>query len=91
MFQRIFKQLKPNGMLVLESQPFNTYKKRSKLSEDILKNYKSIKLKPEDFEKYLLSDEVGFTETFCMMDKEVLKNSHLPKGFQRPLQVFLKK
>lgn len=91
LFKRIFKQLKQNGILILEAQPFNGYKKRSKISTEILQNYKSIELKPEQFEKYLLRDEGGFSESWCMADCEVLKRTDLPKGFHRPLQVFIKR
>lgn len=91
MFKRIFKQLNPDGVLVLEAQAFDTYKKRSKLSPEILQNYKNIKLKPDNFEGYLVSDEIGFAESWCLADKEILKKSGLSKGFHRPLQVFIKR
>lgn len=91
MFKRIFKQLKPNGILVLEAQSFNTYKKRSKLSKEISENFKAIELKPENFESYLLSDEIGFADSWCIADEEVLGQSGQVKGFQRPLQVFVKR
>lgn len=91
MFKRIYKQLNSNGVLVLEAQDFNTYKKRSKLSPEILQNYKSIQLKPEMFNEYLLSEEIGFVESWCICEKEVLKRSGLAKGFLRPLQVFVKR
>lgn len=91
MFKRIFKQLSQNGILILEAQPLNTYKKRSKLSAEILENYKSIELKPEQFEAYLLSDEIGFADSWCMCDNEILKQTKLPKGFHRMLQVFVKR
>lgn len=91
MFKRIFKQLLPNGVLVLEAQAHNTYHKRKKLSPEILNNYKSIQLKPEKFEAYLLSDEVGFSESWCLANQEMLKSTGLPKGFHRPLQVFIKR
>lgn len=90
-FKRIHRQLKPNGIFVLEAQPFGGYKKRSKLSPEISSNYKSIQLRPEQFEKYLLSEEGGFCDTWCMTNDEILKNSSLPKGFHRPLQVFVKR
>ena len=83
--------MRHNGILILESQPFNGYKKRSKLSLEILQNYKSIELKPEQFEAYLLSDEIGFADSWCMTDSVILKNSNLAKGFHRPLQVFVKR
>lgn len=91
LFKRIFKQLNPNGVLVLEAQAFNTYKKRSKLSPEILQNFKSIQLKPEKFESYLLSDAVGFAESWCIADQAALKHSGQAKGFHRPLQVFVKR
>lgn len=91
MFKRIFKQLKPNGVLVLEAQSFDTYSKRSKLSPEILKNFKEIQLKPDDFEAFLLSNEIGFSESWCLADKNIMMQSGLPKGFHRPLQVFIKR
>ena len=87
----MFKQLKPNGVLVLEAQAFETYKKRSKLSPEILTNYKNIQLKPEKFESFLLSEEIGFSESWCIADKEVLQKGGQAKGFHRPLQVFIKR
>lgn len=91
MFKRIFKQLKPNGVLVLEAQAFETYKKRSKLTPEILQHYKSIQLKPDKFESFLLSDDVGFAESWCIADKEILQKSGQAKGFHRPLQIFIKR
>lgn len=32
-FKRIYKALKPNGVLVLEIQPFDTYERRAKKDE----------------------------------------------------------
>lgn len=90
MFKRIFKQLKSKGVLVLEAQPFGNYKKRCKISPEISKHYKSIELKPENFEAYLLSDEVGFADSSCIADKEIIKSSGVAKGFHRPLQMFMK-
>lgn len=91
MFKRIYKQLNQNGILVLEAQPFQTYKKRSRMNQEILQNYKSIRLKPDDFEKYLLSDDIGFKDAWCIADEQLLKKANLPKGFQRPLQLFIKR
>lgn len=75
---------------MLEAQHFGTYKKRCKLSPEIAEHYKSIQLKPENFEAYLLSDEVGFADSWCIADKEVIKSSGVAKGFHRPLQMFTK-
>lgn len=83
-FKRIYSQLRPNGVLVLEAQPFKSYGRRKKLSQDIFNHYKNIKLFPEDYEKYLLA-EIGFAETYS------LKQSYDSKGFNRSIQVFVKK
>ncbi|KAK3706421.1 hypothetical protein QZH41_018635 [Actinostola sp. cb2023] len=60
MFKKIYKHLRPGGRLILEPQPFASYKKKRKLSEKIRANYEKISFKPEQFIDYLLSDEVGF-------------------------------
>lgn len=75
----------------MEAQAFDTYKKRSKLSPEIQDNYKGIRLKPEAFESFLLSDEIGFAESFCISDVEQLETNIHSKGFRRPLQMFVKR
>lgn len=85
MFKRIFAQLRPGGVLVLEAQPFDGYRRRKKLSEATLKHYKSIKLFPNDFKSYLLSEEIGFSQSL------VMNEATDGKGFNRPIQVFVKK
>ncbi|KAL5293462.1 MEPCE.2 family protein [Megaselia abdita] len=84
-FKRMFLQLRDGGKLILEAQPFESYKRRKKLTNEIFENYKSINLFPKDFEKYLLSDEIGFKSVSLL---EV--NKHAVKGFQRPIQIFEK-
>lgn len=84
-FKRIFRQLKPGGKLILEPQPWSSYKKKKKLTEKIYENFQSIKLKPDQFNDYLLSKEVGFS-TCSVID--VPFNSS--KGFRRTLQLFTK-
>lgn len=84
MFKRIFAQLRPGGTLVLEAQPHEGYRRRKKLTEMTLKHYKSIKLFPKDFKSYLLSTKIGFNEYY------VINESTGTKGFDRPIQVFVK-
>lgn len=85
-FKRMFLHLKPNGgRLILEAQPFTNYGRRKKLSQRIKDNYQSIQLKPEQFESFLLSDEIGFAT--C---EYTGVTSHAHSGFQRPIQVFRK-
>lgn len=61
MFRRIYRHLRPGGILVLEPQPWSSYGKRKTLTETIYKNYYRIQLKPEQFSSYLTSPEVGFS------------------------------
>lgn len=84
-FKRMYKQLRPGGHLILETQNWKSYKRRKNLTPEINQNYKNIKLLPNRFEEYLLGSEVGFKKCFHMNLPE-----HSVKGFQRPIQVFQK-
>ncbi|CAD5229631.1 unnamed protein product [Bursaphelenchus okinawaensis] len=59
-FKRIYRQLNPGGLLILEPQRTNGYKKYSKIDYEIEKNFKNIKMWPEHFKDYLTSEVVGF-------------------------------
>jgi len=85
MFKRIYLQLNNNGMLILEPQPIWSYKRKKALTETTLKNYNSIKFKPDQFKDYLLSSEVGFKS--C---ETIDPPNHTSKGFQRPIYIFHK-
>ena len=69
------------GMLILEPQDFESYKKKKKLTERIFENFQNIKLRPEQFADYLLQ-EVGFCSGYT-----IAKPQHPTKGFQRPIYV----
>jgi len=85
LFKRIFSQLRPNGKLILEAQPFCSYKKKKKINETTFHNFNAIRLKPEQFNEYLLSREVGFSQS------ELIGTPENPsKGFRRPIYVFTK-
>ncbi|XP_043252726.1 7SK snRNA methylphosphate capping enzyme-like [Colletes gigas] len=84
-FKRMYAQLRPGGVLVLEPQGWSSYARKKNLTERIYKNYKSIDFRPHNFTQYLLSTEVGFSK--C----EVLSiPPHPSKGFQRPIHLFTK-
>lgn len=92
MFKRIFRQLHKDGVLVLEAQAFETYKKRSKICPEMLENYRSIELKPEHFESLLLSEEIGFSQCWCINVEEGTLRENIPvQGFRRNLQMFVKR
>lgn len=85
MFRRIYRHLRPGGILVLEPQPWSSYNKRKTLTETTYKNYYRIQLKPEQFSSYLTSPEVGFSSY------ELVATPHnTSKGFQRPVYLFHK-
>uniref|UniRef100_T1GH14 RNA methyltransferase n=1 Tax=Megaselia scalaris TaxID=36166 RepID=T1GH14_MEGSC len=62
-FKRMFLQLNEGGKLVLEAQPYESYNRRKKLTDEIFKNYRNITFFPKDFEKYLLSEEVVLNQS----------------------------
>ncbi|VDK51941.1 unnamed protein product [Anisakis simplex] len=84
-FRRAFKELHPGGRFILEPQAFDSYRKRAKLTPEVLENYKNIKLLPDAFHQYLLN-EIGF-ESCQVLDLPKAKS----KGFQRPIYVYRKK
>jgi len=84
-FKRMFAQLKPGGILILEPQSWDSYKRKKSLTETIWRNYQSIQLFPHHFDQYLLSSEVGFSrcQTLAVVN-------HQQKGFRRAIKVFKK-
>eukprot|EP00096_Caligus_rogercresseyi_P006674 TRINITY_DN23383_c0_g1_i1.p1 TRINITY_DN23383_c0_g1~~TRINITY_DN23383_c0_g1_i1.p1 ORF type:complete len:849 (+),score=265.59 TRINITY_DN23383_c0_g1_i1:44-2590(+) len=83
-FKRIYAQLHPGGLFILEAQGLASYRKKKKLTPRIFENFKSIKLRPEGFGEYLIN-EVGFESR-----ELVAVPQHPARGFQRPIQVFVK-
>lgn len=85
LFKKIYQELKPNGILILEPQPWSSYAKRKKLTEGIFNNYKTIQLFPSQFTSYLMSPEVGFTSHTYLG-----KSDNNSTGFQRCIHVYKK-
>lgn len=84
LFRRMHANLKPGGIMILEAQPWSSYSRKKKMNENFSKNYNSIKLLPEQFNKYLLQ-EVGFSS--CEL---IDTPPHTAKGFCRPIYLFTK-
>lgn len=84
-FKRAYKHLKPGGLFILEAQPFDNYGRRKRLSDRLRANYYSIKFKPDQFDAYLLGEQVGFRQII-----QASVTEHQCAGFKRPLKVFLK-
>ncbi|KAF9997447.1 hypothetical protein BGZ80_002257 [Entomortierella chlamydospora] len=61
-FQKVYRSLAPGGIFLLEPQAYDTYNRRSKITKEMEATYKSIVFRPEEFQEYLLSKDVGFKE-----------------------------
>ncbi|KAI6656711.1 7SK snRNA methylphosphate capping enzyme-like [Oopsacas minuta] len=84
LFMRIYKDLSPDGVLILESQNYGGYAKRAKMSPHMREHYRNMKMRPSQFAEYLTS-EVGFVK------REVLgAPCHSSKGFQREIELYRK-
>lgn len=84
LFKRVYKHLRPGGLFILEPQPWESYVRRKKLTDNINRNYHSIRLKPDQFSSYL-TNEVGFTSCEYLGAPKCSI-----KGFQRPMYLFQK-
>ncbi|XP_028997524.1 7SK snRNA methylphosphate capping enzyme isoform X2 [Betta splendens] len=60
LFRRAYHSLSPGGLFILEPQPWSSYSHSKRASETTYQNYRSLRLKPEQFTTYL-TDCVGFT------------------------------
>ncbi|XP_069738548.1 7SK snRNA methylphosphate capping enzyme [Phaenicophaeus curvirostris] len=85
LFRRAYRHLRPGGILLLEPQPWASYRKRKGLTETTYRNYQRIRLRPEQFPSYLTSPEVGFDSYELLGTPQ-----HAAKGFQRPIYLFHK-
>ncbi|KAK2886037.1 hypothetical protein Q8A67_016874 [Cirrhinus molitorella] len=84
LFQRIYRHLLPGGVLILEPQPWSSYSRRKRLTEVTYRNYRSIRLKPDQFSSFLTTD-VGFSSY------ELIGTPHSgPNGLQRSIYLFHK-
>ncbi|XP_054804292.1 probable RNA methyltransferase At5g51130 isoform X2 [Prosopis cineraria] len=85
LFARIWKMLRPGGVLVLEPQPWKSYESNRLVSETTSINYRNIMFRPEQFQEILL-DKIGF-RTAEDITSEL---SGTKTGFNRPILVFKK-
>lgn len=79
-FTRVFMTLHPDGRFILEPQPWESYQKAARLSDDLKDSMGKLTIKPDDFERILLED-IGFTSVEKLNDES-------GKGFKRPLHVY---
>ncbi|XP_068638690.1 probable RNA methyltransferase At5g51130 isoform X2 [Aristolochia californica] len=85
LFVKIWNLLRPGGTLVLEPQPWSSYKKNRLVSEVASMNFKKISLMPSCFHEILL-DKVGFRAWENISTN--VKGSIA--GFNRPIFAFYK-
>ncbi|KYR01331.1 hypothetical protein DLAC_02055 [Tieghemostelium lacteum] len=77
-FFKIYNLLKVGGIFIFEPQDFKGYKKRLKMSEIFQSNYKDIKLKPNEFQDFLLN-QVHFKSVEILFDpKSTVKTLQPP-------------
>jgi 7SK snRNA methylphosphate capping enzyme len=80
------ERVRVGGLLLLEPQPWKSYKRRRHLSATITRNYKEIKLKPSAFVDKLVEIGFDFIETIWPSPETPGKT-----GFQRPIHVLRKR
>ena len=81
-FKRMFAQLRPNGVLILEPQGLASYSKKAKKINAVTKeNFKTMKFFPNHFVDFLIN-QVGFTGGDVLAVPE-----HSALGFRRPIHV----
>eukprot|EP00262_Sarcandra_glabra_P008627 TRINITY_DN22211_c0_g1_i1.p1 TRINITY_DN22211_c0_g1~~TRINITY_DN22211_c0_g1_i1.p1 ORF type:complete len:281 (-),score=49.92 TRINITY_DN22211_c0_g1_i1:70-912(-) len=85
LFVKIWRLLRSGGILVLEPQPWQSYKKKRVVSEITTMNFSNIVFGPELFQEILL-DKIGFRSVENITD--ALQGSSA--GFDRPIFVFRK-
>lgn len=81
-FTRVFTTLHPSGRFILEAQPWSSYSKAVRQAPELKESYKTVKLRPTDFERILLED-IGFQKVEKLSEEG-------DGGFERPLHVYIK-
>ncbi|XP_065849179.1 probable RNA methyltransferase At5g51130 [Euphorbia lathyris] len=84
-FSKIWRLLRPGGILVLEPQPWKSYESNRLVSETITMNYRNIIFRPEHFEEILL-DKIGFRK----VEDVTSALSDTKAGFNRPIFAYHK-
>jgi 7SK snRNA methylphosphate capping enzyme len=63
-FQKMFCSLAPNGILILEPQPWSSYKKKSNLTPQIKQNYKCMQCTTSLLLSFLLFPSLRSSSVF---------------------------
>ena len=87
-FRRLHACLRIGGRLVLEPQPWKSYRKRATLTPTIAQHFRDIRMRPSGFADVLLSSAVGFRRCERL---EVPYDEGAAEGFKRrPMLVLTK-
>jgi len=73
LFRMVHDRLVPGGIFLLEPQPFQTYRRKHTLTEDIKRVFKTIQFRPEEFVDFLVK-EYDF-ELVKAFEKEIPEKS----------------
>lgn len=80
-FAMVYEKLMPNGIFILEPQPWKSYHHRKNTTPTTKQHFDTIQLRPKDFPEYL-SNTIGFQSV------ELLQVCHTAnKGFKRPIYI----
>jgi 7SK snRNA methylphosphate capping enzyme len=82
LFQKVHAQLNHRGIFVFEPQPWKSYKKARSKTQAFKETFHKIRLRPEDFEEYLIS--LGFIHL------HTLTPASKSPTFKRPILVYMK-
>eukprot|EP00928_Gymnodinium_smaydae_P031903 TRINITY_DN23263_c0_g1_i1.p2 TRINITY_DN23263_c0_g1~~TRINITY_DN23263_c0_g1_i1.p2 ORF type:complete len:161 (+),score=40.55 TRINITY_DN23263_c0_g1_i1:124-606(+) len=81
LFRRLWRRLRPGGLLVLEPQEWSSYKKKRHLTREIRETVAAIELRPESFASEL--EAFGFES--CGV---AAPPADAPKNFRRSVRLF---
>jgi len=81
LFNKVYSSLPLGGKFIVEPQDWKSYKKKRNLTEIIYQNYKTIKLRPDDFPKVL--KDTGFTSVDRIDQNQQKDEDKNTTGFER--------
>lgn len=84
LFHKLFALVRSGGLVIVEYQPWKSYENNKAINEDIRRVFKSISIRPSQFEEVLLRD-VGF-----QLECRLGPSESAARGFDRPILVLRK-
>jgi len=84
LFHKLYALVRSGGIVIVEYQPWKSYENNKAINEHIRSVFKSISIRPCQFEEVLLRD-VGFE-----LERRLGPSESIAKGFDRPILVLRK-